>query len=93
MGIRTISFVVRVGDDDPSRVPTPEECFALLGISSWDMLRNRARGQGGQYLVGYRTDLGRRGDERDARGAAHIDDTGFKGRPANERDPQGGGRR
>jgi hypothetical protein len=34
----------------------------------------------GAYITGYRTDMGRSGAERDARGAAHTDDAGFNGR-------------
>jgi hypothetical protein len=92
MGIKTYHFAIRVGH--PDRDPTEEEALSVIGTDRWDNARNGARPQSGAYLVGYRTDLGRRGDERDARGAAHVDDTGFRGRPAGEREPprDGGGR-
>ncbi|XXX79198.1 hypothetical protein WMF30_10530 [Sorangium sp. So ce134] len=88
MAIRTLHLTIRVADADPARTPTEAECLAVIGADRWDNARNGNRPQNGAYLVGYQTDLGRRGDERDARGAAHAEDTGFKGRP---RENQGGG--
>jgi hypothetical protein len=89
MAIRTLHLVIRVADADPERTPTPEECLAVIGVDRWETARNGQRPQNGAYLVGYQSDLGRHGDERDARGAAHAEDTGFKGRPRE--DGQGGG--
>ncbi|WP_438029051.1 hypothetical protein [Sorangium sp. So ce233] len=85
MGIKTVHILVRVGHLD--RDPTDAEIQAVIGTDRWDTARNAARPANGAYLVGYQSDLGRRGDERDARGAQHADDAGFKGRP---REPGGG---
>ncbi|WP_437310029.1 hypothetical protein [Sorangium sp. So ce388] len=90
MAIRTLHLVIRVADADPARTPTEAECLVVIGADRWETARNGARPQNGAYLVGYQTDLGRRGDERDARGAQHAQDTGFKGRP-REAPPGGGG--
>jgi len=86
MGIKTFHFTIRVGH--PDRDPTEAEALAVIGADRWETARNTARPQNGAYFVGYRSDMGRRGDERDARGAAHAEDTGFKGRP---RETPGGG--
>lgn len=91
MAIRTMLIAVRVAHTDPTRTPTEAEALAVIGADRWDTARGGQRPGNGAYLLSYRTDLGRRGDERDARGAAHVEDTAARGRPADA--GQGGGGR
>jgi hypothetical protein len=81
MGVRTMFIAVRVAHSDPTVTPTEAETLAVIGADRWDTARGGNRPGNGAYLLSYRTDLGRRGDERDARGAAHVEDTAAKGRP------------
>jgi hypothetical protein len=80
MAVRTIVVRFRVGHANEAQTPTPEECLAAVGKTQWDAELNGNPPNNGAYLLGYDSDLGRRGDERDARGAAHAEDAGFKGR-------------
>jgi hypothetical protein len=89
MAVRTMLLVVKVAHSDPATTPTEAECLEVVGADRWDNDRNGNRPQNGAYLLSYRSDLGRRGDERDARGAAHIEDTAAKGRAP---ETGGGGR-
>jgi hypothetical protein len=89
MAVRTMLIAVRVAHSDPARTPTEAECLAVIGADRWDTARNGQRPGNGAYLLSYRTDLGRRGDERDARGAAHVEDTAARGRQV---ETGGGGR-
>jgi hypothetical protein len=92
MAVRTMLIVVKVAHTDPAVTPTEAEALAVIGADRWDTARGGQRPGNGAYLLSYRTDLGRRGDERDARGAAHVEDTAAKGRPADAGQGGGGGR-
>jgi hypothetical protein len=85
MGARWITVRFQIADANPSRTPTPEEALTAAGKTQWDAELNGNPPNNGQYLMGYTTDYGRRGDERDARGASHAADAGFKGRRARAR--------
>lgn len=80
MAIRTITVRFRVAHANANQIPTVEEALQAIGRTRWDADMNGNPPNNGAYLEGYSTDLGRRGDERDARGAAHAADAGFKGR-------------
>lgn len=83
MAVRTVTIIVRVAHTDPARTPTEAEALAAIGADRWDTARTGTRPASGAYLLSYRTDLGRRGDERDARGAAQVEDTAARGRTAD----------
>jgi hypothetical protein len=80
MGARWITVRFKVEDANGARTPTVDEALTAAGKTQWDAELNGNPPNSGQYLVGYVTDMGRRGDERDARGGAHVSDAGFKGR-------------
>jgi hypothetical protein len=80
MAARTIVVRFKIAHANAGQTPTPEECLAAIGQTRWDADMNGNPPNNGAYLVGYRSDMGRKGNERDARGAAHTDDAGFKGR-------------
>jgi hypothetical protein len=80
MGSRVIVVRFKVAHADAATTPTVAEALAAIGATEWDREVDRNPPNNGAYLEGYTTDMGRRGDERDARGSAHATDAGFKGR-------------
>lgn len=82
MAVRTIVVKFRVGHANAAQLPTPDECLDAIGRTRWDADMNGNPPNNGAYIVGYASDMGRKGNERDARGAAHADDAKAKGRRA-----------
>lgn len=80
MGSRVIVVRFKVAHANASQTPTVAEALAAIGQNRWDADMNGNPPNNGAYLEGYTCDMGRRGDERDARGNAHATDAGFKGR-------------
>lgn len=80
MGSRVIVVRFKVAHANAAQTPTVAEALAAIGQTTWDAALSGNPPANGAYLEGYTTDMGRRGDERDARGSAHAEDAGFKGR-------------